>query len=1637
MKKTAIPAWLYAPPVQLDRPPVIKRAQGLPFNQLTWPDFERLILRVVAADREVLDCRVYGVPGQAQHGIDLLAARVASPGEQACFQCKKVKVFHASDIHAAIKKFEEGPWATQVHEFTLCVACSLESTDVTDALIEQRAHLAERKITLRVWDGSLSGELAVRLKGLPEIIDDFFGREWVRAFNGPEVADRLAERLDGYDLAALRERLSELYKVIFSQHDPGLRHWQAEPSDYLKRYVPADIIESAAVEHGSVLGSRRREGGESTGAPTTDRVEEGPQTTSTASVSKYSVRRPAWEWLRDKDNSIILGEPGHGKSALLRQLALVLNTKDFVTEMPLSSGHLRRLPVWISFARFAAAIARQPSISVEDFFCDWLHQYGYKDIQPLFRRALRASEFVLLIDGLDEAAETSECREALDRVVTFGRSHRAIVICTSRPRPFSSLPVPSSWPSATLAPLDDRQIEELATRWFAIVESTSTDESDETRWARAKPRGEGFCTAIKASVRTHELARNPLLCQALIELYRLSHRLPEARIRAYEEIIDLFLRRHPQARAHAGFAEPPAALEDLRDADLQDILIKIAFDTQSAAASGISLRDRCVALCAEFLEDDLIGLGLPRPKAVRRAPEIIELFVNHFGILIERSPGELSFVHLSLQEFLSAKAVAAMTEHEQLVWVRTIALQAHWRECLTSWFGIQGEIGRRTLAASANQILAEIGQDGEWERLQTLSLRTELATADLGLPVGEARNVLAEAVQEVDTSPFPDFRSKLAHSIALGALEGSIKEECASAIVRWSPARSHFERQQLLTALGGWSASVDLDETLRRALRDEQVECRWAAAESYARVFAANPSAASYLLGVSKSNVRPEVRAAALHALVQVSAWIGAASEAAEWNIGSHALELQLTCIAARVRTVRHTSDDLDKLLRILSTDSLDYALQQQLNRLICDGWQRDATLRSKCLHFIRQERGTLESDFPLEYLVSSYPNDSEIAGVIAGLIDRDELHLGFRSERIWTLLRAGYAGHKTVVDATRSALAKYKKKYEAIFWHPSTVPAFLVLADDQARDELIAGYRDAKDGHGRYWIASTLLQGWPHDPVVQEQIQRWANESVELSAPLAQYAKDIKPLDAERLDWLDRLVIEADDRIVSRPIRALLQQRPDERTHLLVSERLKSPKIWYYDRINFEAQLAAAYPECEQSRHTVERAFKEADGPQLSILAAAYQNDQAIRPRLLMAAAPAPADVRLSIASALRERSGSPDLIERLTHDILTEDTGAVRATALMARAHACRYDPSRAASLIEMLIVEATAIGTKMENRNRTAVAALLEIGEVERVAEILGDKESARLPRWTTLLDPDPVSLGALLDHWPELHSAAAARGLSIEFPVDALLEAGYGSFLERVSTVRSQLDERISAEVNDWHVGQRLEILSRLHPRSAVLRSALFKTLHGQARTLPRERYACLAARLLGEHFGGDIQVLADLIPGGTLPDLVSGSPGVLGHLVRSWPLSELASAARGSNSEDRKHWSALDRLICATVWGHWDEAATAAREVIAQRYRHGYVESEDAEALHIWAHFDESLHVLTRWRESSDGDEATAALVLLGARASVPIEDADYKVPSFNRAIADQTKAPLDGFDPSTGRVVPWLQKAYELLSRSG
>ncbi len=119
-----VPAWLETPPLTSVKPPVVTRAQELPFDELAWEAFEKLCLRLAKLESSIQHCQLYGTRGQGQKGIDLYA-RQKHTGVYSVYQCKREKNFGPGKIEDAVDKFLAG----------------------------------------------------LKLKDLPEIVDDFFGRE--------------------------------------------------------------------------------------------------------------------------------------------------------------------------------------------------------------------------------------------------------------------------------------------------------------------------------------------------------------------------------------------------------------------------------------------------------------------------------------------------------------------------------------------------------------------------------------------------------------------------------------------------------------------------------------------------------------------------------------------------------------------------------------------------------------------------------------------------------------------------------------------------------------------------------------------------------------------------------------------------------------------------------------------------------------------------------------------------------------------------------------------------------------------------------------------------------------------------------------------------------------------------------------------------------------------------------------------------------------------------------------------------------------------------------------------------------------------------------------------------------------------
>ena len=214
----AIPAWLETPPSGAVHPPIQTAPQILPFDQLAWEDFERLCLRFARTAGDVEHAQLYGTRGQNQDGIDLYV-RPRLGNKYRVYQCKRYKRLTASVIRSAAKKFLQGEWAERSDSFFLCASESFTNRRLAKEIEDSAQRLRAHGIAMKPLG---CDELSEALREHPEIVHDFFGPHWLRAFLGEEVANRLRTRLSPEEVQRYRKDLREFCRTIFAYHDPGI-----------------------------------------------------------------------------------------------------------------------------------------------------------------------------------------------------------------------------------------------------------------------------------------------------------------------------------------------------------------------------------------------------------------------------------------------------------------------------------------------------------------------------------------------------------------------------------------------------------------------------------------------------------------------------------------------------------------------------------------------------------------------------------------------------------------------------------------------------------------------------------------------------------------------------------------------------------------------------------------------------------------------------------------------------------------------------------------------------------------------------------------------------------------------------------------------------------------------------------------------------------------------------------------------------------------------------------------------------------------------------------------------------------------------------------------------------------------------
>ena len=417
---------------------------------------------------------------------------------------------------------------------------------------------------------------------------------------------------------------------------------------------------------------------------------------------------------------VLLGEPGYGKSTLLRYLALMLAHRhlDPTAPLPLGWHTIDPLPVplFCSLAVAADGLRDTTPSLVNDTNVLWtaLHQelegvIGQGDgLRDHLHGALESGGVVLLLDGLDELSAAPDNRGLSLRARMSAaiaqlarRLPRVSMVVTCRVLPYTAaadpahsrniwqLPLDGGWIIRTIQPFARGQVRQFVRSWYTTAcrypqARYRPDDGDQ--------RGERLGAELE-NQRLQVLTRSPLLLTMLAILHynRPNATLPTTEAELYEECVTLLLERWEPVRTLEH--HKPGLLEELGLADtgktlgdIRSILHKVAFDAHNRPPDPSDGRG--------MVRDTEIEGELRKAFRTWKCTDIddkITTFVRvlreNAALLHELDDDRYAFPHLTFQEFLAACQLADTGDLDRAYQMWNSADGDRWRVVLLLFAG--------------------------------------------------------------------------------------------------------------------------------------------------------------------------------------------------------------------------------------------------------------------------------------------------------------------------------------------------------------------------------------------------------------------------------------------------------------------------------------------------------------------------------------------------------------------------------------------------------------------------------------------------------------------------------------------------------------------------------------------------------------------------------------------------------------------------------------------------------------------------------------------------------------------------------------------------------------------------------------
>ena len=377
---------------------------------------------------------------------------------------------------------------------------------------------------------------------------------------------------------------------------------------------------------------------------------------------EYQPACPVLAELAARDRIVILGNPGAGKSCLLRFLLLQWAAGDCIAQLSTPLPFLIELSALFATATQIAAARCTP-----DAIIDYLAERGGALNVPLDRGAvvarLGSGNATVYCDALDEVFDDAARTAVAEAVALFAASYPSVrILLTSRVIGYNSAPfVAAEFSQLMLQELDDAQVAQFITYWHNVTWTSDTVE-------RREEKKQSLLTAFSESHAVRQLASNPLLLTMMAILNRTIPQLSRNWLRLYEECSRLLLDRWKVDDAMRGDAHLRYYGDVFNVHEKAGMLRLLAWEMQSdgsrAALGNIVSEEQLARLFSEEVKPLLGNAAVSLAAMV--AAVIGQLHKRNF-ILSFVGGRAYAFIHRSFLEYFCALAIETQWTNRQTV----------------------------------------------------------------------------------------------------------------------------------------------------------------------------------------------------------------------------------------------------------------------------------------------------------------------------------------------------------------------------------------------------------------------------------------------------------------------------------------------------------------------------------------------------------------------------------------------------------------------------------------------------------------------------------------------------------------------------------------------------------------------------------------------------------------------------------------------------------------------------------------------------------------------------------------------------------------------------------------------------------